>query len=148
MSDAKQLAERGWDSWFRHDLEGLMEFYADDSELIMPGSPPIKGKEAIRGVLQMYMAAFPDERPIEIRHMADGNVAITEWKSVSTHSGPLPMPNGEMLPATGKSVTTAGVTITDIEGGKAKRQTFYFDQVEFMQQLGLMPEAQAQPAKV
>jgi predicted ester cyclase len=53
------------------------------------------------------------------------------------------MPNGEMLPPTGKSVTLHGVTIADLEGDRVKRQAFYWDNADFMQQLGLMPTQEA-----
>jgi predicted ester cyclase len=86
----------------------------------------------------MYMVAFPDERPTEIRHLADGNTTVTEWATMATHTGALPMPTGDLLPATGKTVKLAGVTIADLEGDKVKRQVFYWDNADFLQQLGLL----------
>jgi steroid delta-isomerase-like uncharacterized protein len=139
MSNVKQLAEQGWNAWFSRDIDAVMQFYAEDAELILPGGPPVKGKDAIRAAWQMYMTAFPDERPTEIRHFADGNTAITEWTIAQTHTGPLAMPTGEMLPATGKAITLNGVTVAELEGDKVKRQAFYWDNADFLQQLGLMP---------
>jgi steroid delta-isomerase-like uncharacterized protein len=145
MSDIRELTEQGWDAWFRHDIDALMAFYSDDSELVLPGSPPIKGKDAIRAAWEGYTAAFPDERPLQIRHLVDGNTAITEWTTIATNTGPMLMPNGETLPPTGKSVTLRGMTIADIAGDKVKRQAFYWDNAEFMQQMGLMPAPEAAP---
>jgi predicted ester cyclase len=93
----------------------------------------------------MYMAAFPDEHPTQIRHLADGNTVVTEWKTEATHNGPLMMPTGETLPATGRKISSSGVTVQDIQGGKVIKQVFYFDNVEFMQQLGVMPAIQGAP---
>ena len=139
MSTAKQLAEQGWNAWFNRDIDAVMEFYADDAELILPGTPPVKGKDAIRGAWQAYMTAFPDEHPTAIRHLADGSTAITEWAVAQTHTGPLVMPTGDVLPATGKAIKLSGVTIAELEGDKVKRQAFYWDNADFLQQLGLMP---------
>ena len=78
--------------------------------------------------------------------MAQCNSVATVWESTGTHSGPLPMPTGEMLPPTGKTVHTRGVTAQDLENGLVARQVFYFDQAEFLRQLGLMPEMSAAAA--
>lgn len=143
MEDYRTLAEQGWNAYFNHDLEGCLATYADDAEVVLPGAPPIKGKEAIRATWQMYMAAFPDEKPTHIRHLVDGNTVVTEWASIATHKGPLMMPTGDTLAATGKKVATSGVTVQEIEGNKVAKQVFYFDNAEFLRQLGLMPAMQA-----
>jgi steroid delta-isomerase-like uncharacterized protein len=145
MEDYKKLAEDGWNAYFRRDLEACVAAYADDAEVVLPGAPPFKGKDAIRAAWQMYMAAFPDEHPTQIRHLADGNTVVTEWKTEATHNGPLMMPTGETLPATGRKISSSGVTVQDIQGGKVIKQVFYFDNVEFMQQLGVMPAIQGAP---
>ena len=139
MSDNKKLAEQGWGAYYRRDLEGCLATYSEDAVVKLPGAPAFQGKEAIRAAWQMYMAALPDEHPTAIRHLEDGDTVVTEWTSEATHQGPLTMPTGEMLPATGKKITTSGVTVQEIRDGKVVRQVFYFDNAEFLQQLGLMP---------
>jgi steroid delta-isomerase-like uncharacterized protein len=146
MEDYRKLAVEGWDAYYRHDVDACMATYTDDAEVVLPGAPPIQGKEAIRATWQMWMAAFPDEHPTQIRHLVDGDTVVTVWTSEATHQGPLMMPTGDMLPATGKKVTTSGVTVQEIQDGKVKRQVFYFDNVEFLQQLGLMPAMQGAAA--
>lgn len=141
MGDPKDVAREGWDAWFRGDVDAVVGGYTEDAEVILPAAPPLKGKAAIREGWKMFKAAFPDERPLEIRHLADGNTVISIFTTEATHSGPLPLPTGEMLPATGKKVIQRGVSVIEVEGDKAKQHTFYFDNLEFMQQLGLMPES-------
>jgi len=140
MADIRKLAEDGWNRYYSRDLEGCLATYTDDAEVQMPGAPPFKGKDAIRQAWQMWMTAFPDEHPIRIRHLIDGNTVVTEWTSEATHSGPLMMPTGDTLPPTGRKITTSGVTVQEIDGDRCAKQVFYFDNVEFLQQLGLMPE--------
>jgi steroid delta-isomerase-like uncharacterized protein len=139
MPTPKELAEAGWNAWFRHDLDAVLENYAEDAEVILPGAPPIKGKEAIRQAWELFSTAIPDERALEMRFIADGNTVVTEWKTTGTHAGPLAAPNGEMIPPTGKTITQNGTTVFDFEGGKLKRQVFYWDNADFLQQMGLMP---------
>ena len=142
MSDNRKLAEQGWDAYYRRDLEGCLATYADDAVVKLPGAPAFEGKDAIRAAWQMYMAALPDEHPTSIRHLEDGDTVVTEWTSEATHQGPLTMPNGDTLPATGKRITTSGVTVQEIRDGRVAKQVFYFDNAEFLQQLGLMPTMQ------
>ncbi|PYI96651.1 MAG: cyclase, partial [Verrucomicrobia bacterium] len=46
---------------------------------------------------------------------------------------------GNGLPATGKKVEQAGITIWRIVDGKIKEEWSAFDQLSMMQQLGLLP---------
>ena len=140
MADAKSVAEAGWNAWFRGDIDGVMNSYTDDVELSVPGMPPFKGKDAVRMAWQGLKQALPDEHPLEIRHVGEGDTVVTIWTTEATHRGPMPMPNGEMLPPTGKTVVTKGVTVQAFAGDKIRRQDFYWDNLEFMQQLGLLPE--------
>jgi uncharacterized protein (TIGR02246 family) len=139
MTDIRKLAEEGWNAYFAHDLDACTASYADDAEVVFPGAPPIKGHDAIRAVTAMYLAAFPDERPTSIRHIADGTTVVTEFASEATHSGPLMMPTGDTLPPTGRRVSFRGAVVQDVAGDKVVKQVFYFDNAELLQQLGLMP---------
>ena len=139
MSDLRKLADEGWEAYYAKDVDTLMAQYADDAEVTLPGMPAIKGKDAIRGVWRLYWAAFPDEHLISIRHLVDGNTVVTEFVSEGTHTGPLPMPTGDVLPPTGRTVITRGAVVQESVNDKLVKQTFYFDNAAFLQQLGLMP---------
>jgi ketosteroid isomerase-like protein len=59
---------------------------------------------------------------------------------VGTNTGPLRMPSGEAHQPTGKQVRIRSCDIAKVEGGEITSHHFYFDQVEFLAQLGLMRE--------
>jgi hypothetical protein len=67
-AQVKQLAHDWLAAWNRHDLEAILEHYADDVELTSPfvvqvlGDPTgtIKGKERLRAYFAMGLAMFPD----------------------------------------------------------------------------------------
>lgn len=68
---------------------------------------------------------------------------------VGTHTGPLDTPEGE-LPPTGRSLRLRECDMVTVVDGAAVTHRFYYDQVEFMSQLGLMgsgtgPGAAPQP---
>jgi steroid delta-isomerase-like uncharacterized protein len=145
MADAKQVVEHGWQSYIQHDLDSLLEVYAEDAVLTVPGARPAEGREAIGRVWSSFLGAFPNDSPTIERILADGDTVIVEFRSGGTNSGPLLLPTGEMLPATGRHVELQGISISDVEGGRIKRETFYWDTVSFLTQLGLIPEAAALP---
>jgi hypothetical protein len=68
-----------------------------------------------------------------------GNVAIDEGYLVGTHTGPLPTPSGETIPATGKQINVRSCDVATVEAGVVTQHRFYFDQMEFLGQLGLLP---------
>jgi hypothetical protein len=52
------------------------------------------------------------------------------------------VPSGEAIPATGKRVSVRGVDVVSYSGGAVARHHMYFDQVQFLTALGLMPVVQ------
>ena len=71
-----------------------------------------------------------------------GQTTIDEWIFVGTHTGPLTLSNGETIAPTGNRVSVSGMDIeTFDEDGLLVRDRAYFDQLDFLTQLGLVPEA-------
>ncbi len=55
-----------------------------------------------------------------------------------THTAPLNSPTG-VIPATHKKTVGHGVQILRVEDGKIAEARLYYDQLEMMTQLGLIP---------
>lgn len=122
-----------------HDLNPIGDMYAEDAELVWPGLGPTKGRQAIVGFYATLFGAFPDVHVTITRIIEEGNTVAVEYTSEGTHSGPLPLPNGE-VPATNRRIRTDASSIGSADGqGLIKTQREYFDQVEILAQLGLMP---------
>jgi len=61
--------------------------------------------------------------------------AAIEWVMSGTHKGDLPG-----MPATGKRFSSVrGSTILELEGGKIRRESDYWDAATFMKQVGMLP---------
>lgn len=146
MASAKELVEQAWQAYIRHDLDALMEAYAADAVLTVPGAPPAAGREAIREVWSSFLTAFPDDGPTIERIVNEGDTVVVQFSSGGTNSGPLLLPTGETLPATGRKVQLSGMSISDVVDGRIKRETFYWDGFSFLTQLGLIPEPATSPA--
>jgi hypothetical protein len=64
---------------------------------------------------------------------------IAEWKWRATNTGPLALPDGTEMPATGKSVELLGVSVVEVRDGEIAVVRDYFDNAGLMSQLRPMP---------
>jgi predicted ester cyclase len=108
------------------DFQAVAECYANDA--------------AIANYLRQFSDAFPDIQYEHIDKHEAGNVAVDEGYITGTHTAPLPMPSGESIPPTGKRIRVRDCDVATVEGGLVTSHNFYFDQMEFLGQLGLLPE--------
>jgi ketosteroid isomerase-like protein len=67
-------------------------------------------------------------------------VAIDEGFVVGTNTGPLALPTGRTLPPTGRQVRVRSCDVATVEDGLITSHRAYFDQLELLGQLGLLPE--------
>ena len=142
MGEARQVMDRVTEAAFDEDRESLKKLYAADAVAETPDQGTVSGADAIVAWFGQFSAAFPDAKWESAHKHESGNVAIDEGYVVGTHTGPLPMPGGESVPATGKNVRVRGCDAATVENGVVKSHRFYFDQMELLEQLGLAPEAQ------
>ena len=87
-----------------------------------------------QAALKGWHEAFPDVVILPEKLMAEGDLVTIYWIARGTNTG-----TGNGLPATGKKVEQAGITIWRIVNGKIKEEWSAFDQLSMMQQLGLLP---------
>ena len=140
MGEARDVMNRLTDTLFSKDLDALTKIYAADAVMETPDQGSVSGSDAIVSYLGGMMAAFPDAS-YEGRHEHEsGNTAIDEGYFVGTQTGPLETPTGESVPATGKRVRMRAIDVAVVEGGRVTSHRLYFDQMEFMEQLGLAPQ--------
>ncbi len=68
-----------------NDLDRLMEFYADDVVTILPGMPPLVGKEAVRDDWAYFFDTFTLERDAELVYVnVDGDSAVRRMAWTNT----------------------------------------------------------------
>lgn len=136
--DAKQLAQRNADTWNARDREGFFATYTEDCEVTAPGFTG-KGRQGLQEFWSLWMGAFPDNQVIVRLLVADGDNVAEESRFEGTNTGPLQAPDGTEIPATGKQVSEPFSGISTIRGDKIASTRLYFDQVDLLTQLGLMP---------
>ena len=122
----------------KHDWAGVASLMTTDAVYSSPAGRH-EGRDAIRAYLEAGDNALPDQTGQTSLVIEDGDTVVAEWTFRGTHTGPLPVPDGTDIPATGKTVELSGVTISEIRDGKLVSMREYFDNAALMTQLGLMP---------
>lgn len=143
MTDLKELMRRGIEAYNAKDIGALASLYAHDAELLWPGRGVFKGRSAISSLYEeVDFKAFPDAKVSIDNQAISGNLVITEWSYGGTNTGQLTLADGSTAPATGKRVSGRGVNVAEYgEDGLIKSERFYFDLMELLVQLGLVPTA-------
>lgn len=138
MADPQDVARRWLDAFNAHDEQGMRDLTAPDATITAPPDVTLEGEAAVTGYAMAWGTAFPDAT-VTVHHetAADDRVA-QEFTFEGTHQATLSGPGGE-IPATGKRLTGRGVQVMVIEDGMIRAVRLYFDQVQVLTQLGLMP---------
>jgi steroid delta-isomerase-like uncharacterized protein len=93
------------------------------------------GHAGARQFFQLYVTAFPDlHLDIEQILPAGDNHAVVRWCSSGTHLGPV-----ADIPGTGRTATVRGCTVMEVNNGKVDRAWVYFDNVDLLRQIGVLP---------
>jgi ketosteroid isomerase-like protein len=137
---AREVMDRMTAAFVEQDLDAVGKLYAADAVAVTPEAGEIHGREAIIDYFRQQWTAFPDSGYEPTAGYEAGNVAIDEGYWTGTNTGSLQMPSGETLPATGRTLRLRACDIATVDGGMITSHRFYYDQVEFMEQLDLLPD--------
>ena len=143
ITDPKVLATTFNDTFNAHNESALWRLVSPQIRLTAPGDVRLEGKDQFAGYLIGWIKGFPDAR-MSVRHeIVSGPWVVQEYTFEGTHRGILSGPLGEIAP-TNKKVAGNGVQLIRIENDLVVDCRLYFDMVETLTQLGIMPI----PAKV
>jgi ketosteroid isomerase-like protein len=140
MGEAREVMDRATTAITRGNLDELRSCYADDATAVTPDQGELEGGDAIVNWVRQFVEAIPDATYEPLHAHEAGDTAIDEGYFVGTNTGPLQLPTGETLPATGKRIRVRGCDVATVQNGRITSHRFYFDQMEFLGQLGLAPE--------
>jgi len=138
MTDPKILAAKFVDAFNAHDEAAIKSLTARDARLTAPGGIRLEGQEAVAGYAINWLKAVPDARFTVRDEYLSGPWTVQEYTFEGTHRGTLSSPMGD-IPATNKKLVGHGVQIVRFENDVAVDVRLYFDLVEVLTQLGLMP---------
>jgi steroid delta-isomerase-like uncharacterized protein len=137
----RATADKLLEAWNRHDIEGILEHLHPDVVWTDPTlEAPAHGKEAVRTALKNTFTAFPDfhvpAEDFEVYFDTKTQTGVSTWTFSGTMTGPL----DTGVPATGKSVRIRGADQARYRDGLISEHTYYYDALDMMHQMGLLPK--------
>ncbi|GAA4560516.1 ester cyclase [Planotetraspora kaengkrachanensis] len=120
-----------------HDLHRVLDCYSPDAVYVTP-SGVLEGHEQIAWHYEQLFKGFSDLHLTPWFELGDcDNPVVTEWTVTGTHTGPLLLPDGRELEATGRRITVRSTCSAFVANDKIETHREYFDQLELYSQLGL-----------
>lgn len=115
----KQVVESYFEAFNRHDIEAMVDLYAEDARLESPEDPfLIIGKEGIKKHYSEFFGMIPDVKD-EVKNIVVGEDKVAV-EFVST--GTIPSESGEP-----QKFELKIATIFEFKGGKITRDATYYD---------------------
>ena len=139
MSEENKAAlERAIGRWNEGDLAGYLQLY--DPAAVLHGYQGVEpGFGGIRRFYEAFWAAFPGSRITLHEVVSEGGSVACRFTLRATHEGEF---NG--VPATGKGISLAGITILRFEGGRCVERWSQADFLGLLRQLGVVPPPERQ----
>ncbi|WP_457030958.1 ester cyclase [Kitasatospora sp. P5_F3] len=140
MGQAREVMDRYTEAITKADLDAVADCFAEDAVAYTPDQGEICG----RGNIVTYFREMTDAIPTaefepQYKYEVD-DTAIDEGFFTGKNTGPLALPTGDTLPATQRDVRLRGCDLATVRDGRIVSYRLYFDQMEFLGQLGLLPD--------
>ena len=133
----RELARAGVDAFNARDRAAMRKLYASDATILNPDSPIAMSVDEMISGFDASLSAFPDARISLGSVLADGDDVAFEMTWTGTHEGPLEMPDGSELPATGLTVSFSVAVVLETTEGLIRRERQYYDNLGILDQLGV-----------
>lgn len=134
----RQVMDRYFAAVDSKQPEKLAEVDAADIVMQTPmGS--FKGVEGHKQLSGGFATAAPNFKHTITRCIEQGDAISCEGTFAGDHTGPLMMPTGQTVPATGKHFEFSWMGMATVKNGKVTSVHVYFDPMLMMKQLGLVP---------
>jgi steroid delta-isomerase-like uncharacterized protein len=118
--------------------KGKLDMFNDSNftrDIVIHASPTdVVGINSVRAYYANYLTGFSNITFIIKDVFGQGDKLVKHWNFSGTHTGVF-----FGIPATGKKVSIDGVTLVRMSNGKIAEERDFFDNLDFMTQLGLMP---------
>jgi len=138
MPEVKDTTDRFVAAFNAHDENALHAIHADDIKFNAPGGYKATNAKDATAYAMTWLKAFPDGKMKVRSEITSGPWVVQEVEMAGTHTAPFETPTGPIAP-THKKVVGYGVQLLRVENGKIAESRIYFDQLEQMTQLGLLP---------
>jgi predicted ester cyclase len=141
MADLKELSQKTVKAYNAHDASALAEFDHPDVVATAPsptGRTELRGRKAGQEYNQNWFIGFPDAKITIINEVISADSFVQEGIFQGTNTGEWRSEAG-VMPATGKTLKGEFCLVAKVRDGLIVQGNLYFDQVQVLTQLGLMP---------
>ncbi|HEV3103118.1 MAG TPA: ester cyclase [Candidatus Dormibacteraeota bacterium] len=138
MTEVKDTAAHFVTAFNAHDEKAMHALHAADIKFSAPGGFKATNADEATGYAMNWLKAFPNGKMTVRTEIVNAPWVVHEIIMEGTHTGPLETPMGTVQP-THKKLVSKGVSIVRIEDGKIAETRIYFDVLDQMTQLGLVP---------
>jgi len=137
MTENERIIRKLYDVAERQDGEGFAAIFAEDGYLLdVPAGQKYVGKE-IAGMIGQFAGAFPDIHRELGKFIDGGDTIVVELSLNGTHTGPLVLPFGTILP-TGKTIEVPCADVFVIKDGKVASFHCYNAASVLLAQIGVL----------
>ncbi|MGW0121387.1 ester cyclase [Streptomyces sp. NPDC003327] len=141
MGEARAVMDRLTEALTTNpDEKALADLWAEDAVAVTPDGGELEGREAIVAYFGSMKRAIPSATFTPVHSYEVGDTAIDEGFYSGVNTGPVDLPDGGSLPPTGREVRIRGVDFAQVMDGRIVSYRLYFDQADFLGQLGLLPD--------
>lgn len=138
MGNPRDVARRHDEAYNAKDVEGRKQSCSPDVEMEFPGGMHLHGLDQVLQIESVFWEAIPDGQIKRTAEFVDGETVIAEGVMLGTHTGTFRTPQGE-IPPSGNPVSLRYASVKRVVDDKIVSEHLYFDQMEFMTQLGALP---------
>lgn len=133
-TDKVKFYNHVWDVVINEGRTNILDTAYAEDVVLHHTKPETKGKEGAKAYYSNFVTGFSDRKFTVVQSFAQGDQLVKYWSFTGTHTGVF-----FGIPATGKKVDVIGCTIAKVVNGKITEEQDFFDNLEFFQQLGLIP---------
>lgn len=138
MGSHRALLDRAAAVYNAGDLDAYVDLYTDDAVLTTPEGT-FKGKGELRERFARELTALSDISFHVESYVEQGDLFADEFILAGTHTGPVLLPDGTELPATGRRVEIKCMEMVQVRDGRMVLDNLYYDNVAVLIQLGVLP---------
>ena len=118
----------------KREIDKINESNFDQKITLITAPENIVGIQSFKDYYQNYLTGFSDITFTIVDAFGQGDKIVKYWNFKGKHTGDF-----FGIPATGKEVNIDGVTLVKMKNGKIAEEQDFLDNLEFMQQLGIIP---------
>lgn len=118
----------------KREIDKINETNFDKNITLITAPENVVGIQGFKDYYQNYLTGFSEVTFTIVDVFGQDDKIVKHWNFKGKHTGDF-----FGIPATGKEVNVNGVTLVKMNNGKISQEQDFMDNLEFMQQLGIIP---------